>query len=367
MMNHAETFPLLNDYVDGDLTLQQQIELEAHLRACMECQAQVRQLRSLLFEAAKLPRSIEPLHDLWPEVKVRITRQAPILPMRPIKARLSGWTQHITTAAAILLVAVGSFYLSSRPSASWRVVALQGTPRIASTEIMEQGMIRPGQILETDAVSRARIAVGSIGQVEVGPQTRIKLLEARQRIHRFALNVGTIHARINAPPRIFIVETPSATAVDLGCEYTLLVAENGSGILRVTSGWVSLELDGRRSVIPAGAQCETRPGIGPGTPVRHNASGPFQRAIREFDFDSGGSGALNRILSEARPTDALSLWHLIPRVTGDDRERVINALRKLVPPPNTATQEGLLRGDEQMMREWFDSFGVRGPWWNIWQ
>ena len=56
-----------------------------------------------------------------------------------------------------------------------------------------------------------------------------------------SLSKGAIHARIWAPPKQFFVNTPSATAVDLGCEYTLQVDEDGGGLIRVTLGWVSFE------------------------------------------------------------------------------------------------------------------------------
>jgi len=37
---------------------------------------------------------------------------------------------------------------------------------------------------------------------------------------------------------VFVVDTPSASAIDLGCAYTLHVNEDGSGTLRTTLGWV---------------------------------------------------------------------------------------------------------------------------------
>ena len=69
-----------------------------------------------------------------------------------------------------------------------------------------------------------------------------------------------------APPRLFFVDTPAGVAADLGCAYTLEVDDHGDGLLHVTSGWVALQLKDRESMVPAGASCATRPGVGPGTP-----------------------------------------------------------------------------------------------------
>src|SRR5207253_7821011 len=126
--------------------------------------------------------------------------------------------------------------------------------------------------LETDSSSRAKISVGRIGQVEVDPNTRLRLVQTRLTEHRLALARGRMQARIWAPPRLFFVDTPSAEAVDLGCAYTLAVDDAGGSLLQVTSGYVAFVRDGRESKVPAGAVCVTRPGIGPGTPYFADAS-----------------------------------------------------------------------------------------------
>lgn len=365
-MNHNEAFALLNDYLDADLTFIQRRDVENHLRNCNDCRTEVEELRALRNQASSLPREITPRRDLWPAIHSKITA-----PSDSSLKRTKGpvpWLRRGAAIAATIAIAIGSFWLSmhsSRPA--WQVAALEGTPRVSSAELGEKGMIRVGEVLETDDASRAKVFVGIIGQVDVEPRSRLRLLTAKTTDHRLALDVGTIHARIYAPPRLFFVETPSGTAIDLGCEYVLHVAENGSGRLEVTSGWVAIELAGRESIIPAGAVCETRPGIGPGTPYKVNASETFRRALRDFDFSVTGSEVLDRILASAQQTDAISLWHLIPRTSGADREQVVHTLMRFVPLPPTVTREGIIAGDRTMMQEWFDEFGVRGPWWMVWQ
>ena len=108
--------------------------------------------------------------------------------------------------------------------------------------------------------------VAKFGSVDVEPNTSLAIVTARPTEHRLALRSGEITARIVAPPRLFFVETASGTAIDLGCEYTLRCDRAGAGILRVQTGWVAFEFEGRESLVPAGAICRTRPGSGPGTP-----------------------------------------------------------------------------------------------------
>ncbi|HEX6717312.1 MAG TPA: hypothetical protein VF088_09375, partial [Pyrinomonadaceae bacterium] len=166
---------------------------------------------------------------------------------------------------------------------------------------------------------------------------------------------GKMSARIWAPPRLFFVNTPSAVAADLGCAYTLEVDDAGSSLLHVTSGWVALELKDRESIVPAGAACETRPVLGPGTPYFEDSSAAFREALKKVDFDSDAgarSAALVSMLGQARTRDTLTLWHLLARVDGEDRVRVYDTMAALAPPPVGVTREGILRLDQQMLDTW---------------
>jgi hypothetical protein len=183
----------------------------------------------------------------------------------------------------------------------------------------------------------------------------VRLLEKDPKEHRLELARGKMSARIWAPPRLFFVDTPSAVAADLGCAYTLEVDDHGVGKLRVTSGWVALELKDRESIVPAEAACETRPEVGPGTPYFEDASPAFRGALSRFDFQHDPvvlKDALTVMLKEARPRDTLTLWHLLTRVDDKDRPLVYEALAKYSPPPAGVTREGVLQLNWGMLQLW---------------
>jgi len=274
----------------------------------------------------------------------------------------------LLAAAAAVLVAAGAVWLARGPQGGWMVVRLEGSPRVGSEWIGETGRLSVGEWIETDSSSSAKLQIGRIGQVEVAPNSRLRLVAARWADHRLALAHGTIEARIWAPPRLFFVETPSARAVDLGCVYTLEVDRAGAGRLSVTAGWVQLERDGRESLVPAGASCATRPGIGPGTPFYDDASPAFEKALEAFDFANGGKSALDVVLAEARKRDALTLWHLLLRTQGAEQNRVYDRLSSLVPPPTGVTREAITRREDKALELWRDQldlpwFQKDVPWW----
>jgi len=181
------------------------------------------------------------------------------------------------------------------------------------------------------------------------------------------LERGTIHALIWAPPGRFVVDTPSARTVDLGCRYTLHVSENGIGRLTVETGWVAFEWQKRESFIPAGAACITRPKLGPGTPYFTDASSALQEAVDRWDV-SADHGALQTALLESRERDALTLWHLMMRTTGPGRAEVYDRLAQVVTLPASATRESILRGDREAVDGAWNALGLgTTDWWREWK
>jgi hypothetical protein len=293
--------------------------------------------------------------------------------IRPVKQRWTffglRWSYQLGAVAAIVLLAAATFLiLRPRPTEnvgpSWAVARLEGAPRVGWRSIGEKSgpvNLRIGQTLVTDSTSRASITLDETGRVEVDGGSRLRLVTNGPGHKRLSLERGTIHATIWAPPGEFVVDTPSAVAVDLGCVYTLHVDDSGAGLLRTTMGWVGFKLNGHESFIPAGAVCKTRPKIGPGTPYFEDASASFRDALSRFDFEAATPAERNTLLGillvDARKHDALTLWHLLSRVSDDDRPGVYERLAALAPPPASVTRDGILRLDQPMLDVWWNSLG----------
>jgi FecR protein len=291
------------------------------------------------------------------------------------------WAPRLAAAAAMVAIAAVvwfSWRRSNPPETAplgWSVEPLAGAPHVGTEVISKAGgsvRLLVGQTLETDSRSRASIRVDQTGEVRVDPDTRVRLLGAASAHKRLALDRGTIHATIWAPPGEFVVDTPSAVAVDLGCAYTLHVDDSGAGLLRTTLGWVGFKLNGREFLIPAGAACATRPRSGPGTPYFEDASQSFRDALARLDFNGDAADRraadLSVVLSESRKRDALTLWHLLSRVNESERSRVYDRLDLLVPPPPHVTRAGVLHLDREMLDLWWNEFDLGDmSLWRTWE
>jgi len=380
---------ILDDFVDGLLPEAEAREIETHLAECENCRDEFQSLQALLEKASHLPKVIEPPRDLWPDIEAKLGAQnnskivskdlllkrgdgasKPFTPSEAIidKSRAKSWyTSPRFIVASMIVLLFGGYWLylqSTKPS--WEVASLAGSCKVGSDYIEKTGRLAVGEWLETDEISRAQINVGMIGRVEVEPNTRIRLLQARVTDHRLDLARGKMHATIWAPPRLFFVETAAALAIDLGCEYTLQVEDDGSGLLHVTAGYVALESHGRESVVPAGGLCAMRPGIGPGTPYSEDATLALREALTKLDFENGGTEELDIVFRDSRFADTFTLWHLLVRVEPALRPQVYDRMTELIPPPEGVTRDGVLRGDQKMLDKWAETFGLGYSWWKRW-
>jgi hypothetical protein len=328
-------------HLDGQLAQAEARQVEFHLAQCARCREECEQVR--LGMAIVLP-TVQAPDAIWSSIEAALREdRTPAVP----------WWRWALAAAVGLVMAGGAYWQYVRPSGPrWEVVSLDGSPSLGAKTIGKSGRIAPGEWIETDARSRARIKVGEIGSVEIEPNSRVRVVTARPGDHRLALARGKIQAKISAPPKLFFVETASGTAVDLGCEYGLSMDEDGSGLLEVTKGWVSFEWRGLESLVPAGASCRIHPQAGPGMPYFDDAPESLKQAAESFGFEKSGYDSLNLILSEARVRDTLTLWHLLRRVEVEDRPRVYDRMAALTPVPAGISRDLALKLDPETLKRW---------------
>lgn len=218
------------------------------------------------------------------------------------------------TAAALLAFAlrptgavggaVAGVLECSGGAGGWTLEATGGAPRCNNVPLPDGARLLPGRWLETDADSRARLEVADIGELAVAPGTRLAIRRTGPDEHRLLLDRGEIAARVKAPPRLFVVDTPNGTAVDLGCAYTMRVGDDGAIHIAVTDGEVSFERGGRAALLPAGYQLWVDPSGAVSLPIAAGAS-PERVAM------SRDPARTAELIAAASAADSLALWHLL--------------------------------------------------------
>jgi hypothetical protein len=285
-------------------------------------------------------------------------RPVPIAPPRP-----SPWRAIAAAAAGVLAAAA---LWRSEPgigsATGWQIAHLDGSARIGNRDARIGMEVRTGEALRTGKDSELLIQDDDLGRVDIAGNSEMRAAEG----NRLSLHRGRLHAFIWAPPRRFVVDTPSARAIDLGCEYTIDVDSSGNGLLKVSLGWVAFQHNGRESFIPLGAQCRTRKRTGPGIPYYEDAPPALAQAVASFD--RGDTASLDTILTTARPRDALTLWHLLTRVPAQDRGQVFDRFAQLVKLPPEVSREKVLQKDPAMIDLCWNALDLQNTdWWRGWE
>ncbi|MFG0284639.1 MAG: FecR domain-containing protein [Phycisphaerales bacterium JB039] len=247
----------------------------------------------------------------------------------------------LAAAFCIGLAAAVGWSLWDRAPAM-RVTPLAGAPVVEGAPVIGAGRLREGETITTDAASAARLRVGDIGSVRIGPDSEVRLLETRRSGHRLAMDRGRIEALIIAPPRLFFVETPGAVAVDLGCAYTLEIDDAGVGLLEVTSGTVALEWQGASVEVPAGTRCAVRAGSGPGAPWKIDASETLVAELERIETGQADRASLPALLMVSRRADTITLWRLLEQAAEAERGAIVDRLLVLVPAPPGIARDDLV-------------------------
>jgi FecR protein len=279
--------------------------------------------------------------------------------------RWRAWALSFAAIAGVAIFAVLWLVPRFFPNPRWQIVSVEGAAKIGDASAQVKTRLPAGNWIETGDASRITLRVDGLGRVDMGPDSRLYLLETT-RVHEEALlERGTIHAEVTAPPYVFLVRTPAAYALDMGCAYTLHVNPDGSGVLEVTEGWIQFQHGWVQSMVPAGADAEMRPGIGPGAPYFSDASAQLREALRIVNFDFGDpqarSAALTIVLAQARKRDAFTLLNLLRRIQPQDRGRLYDRLTELLPPTPGLTREDALDGNWNAFNAMWMELGLGNP------
>jgi len=285
-------------------------------------------------------------------------------PLREPPARRPRWRAPATAAAVFAAAVIAALWLWRRgddpgcqASGAGFAFSIAGGPARCGGGVATRGTLPVGAWLETSGAAIADVRVADIGKLTVYGDSRVRLVGTGAAGHHLELARGKVAARVVAPPRLFVVDTPVATAVDLGCAYELAVDGDGWTHLRVTSGAVSLEGHGLVSYAPMNTEVLAAPGRGPGTPVVVAASATLRDAVARFD--SGGAAALPAIVAAAELDDTITLWNLLSRTDGAARAAVVARLDALSPLPPPIRADDVRAGDPAAIDAWRDALDDR--------
>ena len=272
-------------------------------------------------EIARLERLLAG-HGLAPDARrqaMPATTSVPVPGFALARRRIA--RRAFAAAAVLALCAFGlqAWYqqrLQWQDGRPWQLLEQRGAVRVDGRRATA---LAPDGVLSTGPRAAARLRAAGIGEVALGPGSRLQLVHTRTGRHRLQLLEGRMRARVWAPPGQFGVDVAGAEVLDLGCEFELDAPAAGDGRLTVRSGWVQVDNGVDEVLVPQGATVRIRRGRAPGTPRDLGATPDFVAALDAIDAHPGGvrpdGPEIRRLLAAARPgaADAISLVSLVQR------------------------------------------------------
>ena len=125
------------------------------------------------------------------------------------------WRIALAAAAMLAVCAIGvrGWYqqrLQWQAGRPWQVVAQQGEVRIDGRRLEARATLGLDDTLETGAHALTRLRAAGIGEIALGRDSRLRLVETRTGRHRVQLQQGSLWARVWAPPGQFGVGVAGA-------------------------------------------------------------------------------------------------------------------------------------------------------------
>ena len=137
-MNCLELQANLAEIEDGNSA-----EQRAHLKACPECSALVKELNLIASSAIELRGADEPSPRIWNSIEIALRQEGLIRPQRASRSLLPalssrwGWARWMVPAAAALLIAVGVYV---RQHSLSQQIATNTPPAAAVTDLSVAGL-----------------------------------------------------------------------------------------------------------------------------------------------------------------------------------------------------------------------------------
>ena len=94
-----------------------------------------------------------------------------------------------------------------------------------------------------------------------------------------------------------------------------------------------------------------------GTPYFNDAITEFKEALNNFDQNNDKRSALSILLKKSRKKDALTLWHILTKVNGIEKEETYKRITELVNIPSDVTMQGIMNDNKEMIAALWKAMG----------
>ena len=332
------------DATDAIKNLPKEIKSDGDI--IVQAMEKIREVKVEEYREPELPEEIEEEpEDEKPKIKE--TKEE-----KPERKKLKINKKFIWGGLTVLVLIVAVYFLTTSTKV-WQVSSKSGTPSINNKALTQNEQFSRGDIVSTDASSTALIEIPDIGDIEIFSGTSFKRLEGN---YSAKLVNGKVNVNNENATERFSIEIPPAMIEDfyMANKYSVIVDERGNTIIEVTSGWLRIFSETIKSIVPQGYTLKVIKDAGISLPFRTGSNPEYSKLSEDFLFGGKKDMTLDLLLTASSNTEAITLWNLLKRVEGVQREATYNRLHKLVPHPDAVKKKGILNLNPEMLQIWLE-------------
>lgn len=243
----------------------------------------------------------------------------------------------------ILILVAGYFYLTR--AEDWRIIEFSGSIILNNETINSNENFGVKSFLKTGENSNVKLKLPNVGIIDVDANTKL----SRTRSNELKIDVGRIVKKpFEQTEKIIILTALADFNEELNSEFELSASEEINNLF-VYQGTVKVNLKGFESVVPEGFACTVKKGR---YAIPYNPNSDPQLINLLKDFTGPADPNLVLISALASPKDVLSLWHVLQLTSDLNRPIALNKLKELLPPPETVSDEGIMKLNSEMLEQW---------------
>ena len=252
-----------------------------------------------------------------------------------------------------IIISIAYYYTYFQTNTPWNVEVVKGRYRI--TNGSDASQLYEKQTLITDLESEALVKITEVGQIQLKEYSELTLNIGTKELSEVTLNKGTIEISTGSVKSGIVTNCGNTQIIDLGSISTISFRPPGDNTVKVMRGLVEVRAGNDFVYLIGNHISETKLGSKPGIPYAATAAPELIDELKNLQYQNGGFESLTKIINAATERDAVTLWHLFPRVELTERELLYDKITEFFPLPQGIEKRQIMNLDQVKLKEWFDS------------
>ena len=212
--------------------------------------------------------------------------------------------------------------------------------------------INLNSFIETKENEQIEIQIPDIAKVELSGNGKIKAITGTKSLSSIILYSGNFTFTPEFNNQLFELEFNSVIFKSRDAKFSINEINNNRKVTVITN-YISVILEGVEYKIPKNFEFKIFSKNEISIPINKNTSSQFKNLIESYSISSN-EVILKKIIKRSTKLDGYTLLYMLSHVTPEYREQIIDKLKKLVPPPTTATKESILMLLQKPLNDWWD-------------